>query len=89
MEKLRLFAGDWSEVRQILPYTWTNEKEQNCCPLLDQPVGYDIILVAEAVYSLSALPQLYELIKKVVCYLLSNSFQIGNAPFGWWIAWRW
>lgn len=64
--KFQFFAGDWSEVHQILPYKWTNEKEQNCCPSLDQPVGlgYDIILMAETVYSLSALPHLYELIKK-------------------------
>ncbi|KAI8557872.1 hypothetical protein RHMOL_Rhmol04G0044500 [Rhododendron molle] len=62
--EFRFFAGDWSEVHQILPHTWTNEKEQNCCPSLDQPVGYDIILMAETVYSVSALPNLYELIKK-------------------------
>lgn len=92
--EFRFFAGDWSEVHQILPYTWTNEKEQNCCPSLEQPVGYDIILMAETVYSVSALPHLYELIKKVVSYLFYESFQIAMALFWlvdlrWRIEWRW
>ncbi|XP_057481023.1 uncharacterized protein LOC130767870 isoform X2 [Actinidia eriantha] len=62
--EFRFFAGDWSEVHQILPCTHTNVKDQNCSPVLDQSVGYDIILMAETVYSVSALPHLYELIKK-------------------------
>lgn len=54
--EIRFFAGDWSEVHQILPYANTDEK--------DQSAGYDIILMAETVYSISALPSLYKLIKK-------------------------
>ncbi|PSS34265.1 Histidine protein like, partial [Actinidia chinensis var. chinensis] len=41
-----------------------NVKDQNCSPVPDPSVGYDIILTAETVYSLSALPHLCELIKK-------------------------
>ncbi|KAL6970936.1 hypothetical protein U1Q18_030614 [Sarracenia purpurea var. burkii] len=62
--EFRFFAGDWSEVHQILPYAHISEKGQNCGSVLDQPAGYDIILMAETVYSVSALPHLYELIKK-------------------------
>ncbi|CAL5413911.1 unnamed protein product [Camellia sinensis] len=62
--EFRFFAGDWSEVHQILPYVHTNEKDHNCSPGLVQSVGYDVILMAETVYSISALPHLYELIKK-------------------------
>ncbi|THG08877.1 hypothetical protein TEA_021709 [Camellia sinensis var. sinensis] len=62
--EFRFFAGDWSEVYQILPYVHTNKKDHNCSPGLGQSVGYDVILMAETVYSISALPHLYELIKK-------------------------
>ncbi|XP_028060697.1 histidine protein methyltransferase 1 homolog isoform X1 [Camellia sinensis] len=62
--EFRFFAGDWSEVHQILPYVHTNEKDHNCSPGLGHSVGYDVILMAETVYSISALPHLYELIKK-------------------------
>ncbi|GFY93013.1 putative methyltransferase family protein [Actinidia rufa] len=41
-----------------------NVKDQNCSPVPDPSVGYDIILMAETVYSVSALPHLYELLKK-------------------------
>ncbi|KAI8007267.1 hypothetical protein LOK49_LG07G01146 [Camellia lanceoleosa] len=52
------------------------EKDHNCSPGLGQSVGYDVILMAETVYSISALPHLYELIKKVTCSLVSDSFHI-------------
>ena len=72
--EFRFFAGDWSEVHQILPYAHTNEKDHNYSPGLGQAVGCDVILMAETVYSISALPHLYELIKKVTCSLVSGSF---------------
>lgn len=50
----RFFAGDWGEVHSILPFVSS-----------DEIAGYDIILMAETVYSISALPSLYELMKKV------------------------
>lgn len=49
----RFFAGDWGEVHSILPLVSS-----------DEIAGYDIILMAETVYSISALPILYKLIKK-------------------------
>lgn len=45
----RFFSGDWGEVQRVL----------------DQSSAYDVILMAETVYSISALPNLYNLIKKV------------------------
>lgn len=39
----------------------------------DPSVGYDIILMAETVYSVSTLPRLYKLIKKVA-RLVSDFF---------------
>ncbi|CAK9149913.1 unnamed protein product [Ilex paraguariensis] len=62
--ELRFFAGDWSEVHQILPHIVTNGKDTNYSPGPDQSAGYDIIFMAETVYSISALPSLYKLIKK-------------------------
>lgn len=46
--KTQFFSGDWGEVHCVL----------------DQEAGYDVILMAETVYSISALPNLYKLIKK-------------------------
>ncbi|XP_052191372.1 uncharacterized protein LOC127800666 isoform X2 [Diospyros lotus] len=62
--EFRFFAGDWCEVHQILPCLQTNAMGQNCNSWLYQSVGYDIILMAETVYSTSSLPHLYQLIKK-------------------------
>ncbi|GFY93015.1 putative methyltransferase family protein [Actinidia rufa] len=41
-----------------------NVKDQNCNAVPDPSVGYDIILMAETICSVSALPHLCELIKK-------------------------
>lgn len=54
----RFFSGDWGEVHSIL----------------DEAAGYDVILMAETVYSISALPNLYKLIKKVLFDLFIYSF---------------
>ncbi|XP_073115103.1 uncharacterized protein [Elaeis guineensis] len=62
---VRFFAGDWSEIHQLLQcglnmnqQKITDDSEQKGCD------GYDIILMAETVYSLSSLHSLYGLIKK-------------------------
>ncbi|XP_047317272.1 histidine protein methyltransferase 1 homolog [Impatiens glandulifera] len=56
--EIRYFAGDWGEVDQILlPYVNNNEDENG---------GYDVILMAETVYSISTIPILYQLVKKCV-----------------------
>lgn len=60
------FAGDWSEMDKLLlcgdaeqDRTGSGDTEGQMCN------GYDIILMAETVYALSSLPNLYRLIKKV------------------------
>ncbi|KAK6118583.1 hypothetical protein DH2020_047669 [Rehmannia glutinosa] len=64
----RFFSGDWGEVHRALSCVVTNEYEVECCPKLDPTAGYDVILMAETVYSISALPNLYKLIKKCLSY---------------------
>lgn len=64
------FAGDWGEVHQLLSRSNTGE---NCSSELDECGGYDIILMAETVYSISALPNLYQLIKKVTINICKYS----------------
>lgn len=62
---IRYFAGDWGEVHQLLRHLNTDE---NCNCELNEYGGYDIILMAETVYSISTLPNLYQLIKKVTLF---------------------
>ncbi|XP_050238765.1 uncharacterized protein LOC126688192 isoform X2 [Mercurialis annua] len=64
--ELRYFAGDWSQIHQILPYRNTNESNQSFSLVQDSVSGYDIILMAETIYSISAQQSLYELIKKSI-----------------------
>ncbi|XP_031097242.1 histidine protein methyltransferase 1 homolog isoform X1 [Ipomoea triloba] len=64
--ELRYFAGDWSEVHRILPQILSDENGINECQTVNT-AGYDIVLMAETVYSISALPSLYKLIKKCIC----------------------
>ncbi|XP_066394153.1 uncharacterized protein [Miscanthus floridulus] len=63
------FAGDWSEMDMLLlcgdaeqDKTASGDREGKMCN------GYDIILMAETVYALSSLPNLYKLIKKCLRY---------------------
>lgn len=60
MPEVRFFAGDWTEVYQLFGCG----NDSNLAS--DPNFGYDIILMAETVYSLSSLQGLYELIKKVM-----------------------
>ncbi|KAL8486920.1 hypothetical protein ACS0TY_023103 [Phlomoides rotata] len=63
----RFFSGDWGEVHRVL----------------DQTSAYDVILMAETVYSISALPNLYNLIKKClsnphgVVYMAAKKYYFG------------
>lgn len=67
----RFFAGDWNDMDHILPHVLRDESGGNCEEEPDrQPEGYDIILMAETVYSISSLPNLYKLIKKVTFIFL-------------------
>ncbi|KAL2923265.1 Histidine protein methyltransferase 1-like protein [Bienertia sinuspersici] len=62
---IRYFAGDWGEVDCILPHAHINSK--NAAPSDSDPIsGYDVILMAETVYSISTLGTLYKLIQKCV-----------------------
>jgi hypothetical protein len=59
------FAGDWSEMDKLL--LCGDAKDDKTCDNTKDEMsnGYDIILMAETVYALSSLPNLYKLIKKV------------------------
>lgn len=63
--EVRFFASDWSEAHLILPHVLADEGGTKSCKTVDKAAGYDIILMAETVYSVSTLPTLYKLIKKV------------------------
>ena len=56
--EVRFFAGDWSGIDKLLPHVTTDAKH-------NQGDGYDFILMAETVYSINSLQNLYNLIKKV------------------------
>ncbi|XP_021811567.1 histidine protein methyltransferase 1 homolog isoform X2 [Prunus avium] len=62
--EIRFFAGDWREIHKLLPYAQSIEKDLNVSTGKGLDAQYDIILMGETVYSISALPHLYELIKK-------------------------
>lgn len=64
-KEVRFFAGEWSEVHQLLPLV--NDGETG------KKGGYDIILMAETIYSISAQKSLYELIKTVQSRFLLDS----------------
>lgn len=63
--EVRFFASDWNEAHLILPHVPADDGCTINGHTVDQAAGYDIILMAETVYSVSTLPSLYKLIKKV------------------------
>uniref|UniRef100_A0A7C8YYA4 protein-histidine N-methyltransferase n=1 Tax=Opuntia streptacantha TaxID=393608 RepID=A0A7C8YYA4_OPUST len=80
--KVRYFAGDWRGVDHILPYARSHSKDAALSA--DDPVGgYNVILMAETVYSMSTLHSLYELIKKCisrphgVVYMAAKKYYFG------------
>ncbi|CAH9080691.1 unnamed protein product [Cuscuta europaea] len=62
--ELRYFAGDWGDIHCILPLTDDNDNDISEGQTVNGTACYDIILMAETVYSMSALPSLYKLIEK-------------------------
>ncbi|KAG9460042.1 hypothetical protein H6P81_004550 [Aristolochia fimbriata] len=61
--KVRFFAGDWSEVHNLL--LPVSESTPNASSKQGhQSDGYDVILMAETVYSVASLKSLYGLMKK-------------------------
>eukprot|EP00268_Persea_americana_P021302 TRINITY_DN2125_c0_g4_i1.p1 TRINITY_DN2125_c0_g4~~TRINITY_DN2125_c0_g4_i1.p1 ORF type:complete len:328 (+),score=66.85 TRINITY_DN2125_c0_g4_i1:122-1105(+) len=83
--EIRFFAGDWSEIHKLLSHNSDSECQQGpeSSSNHDCRDGYDIILMAETVYSLSSLHNLYELIKKClsrplgVVYLAAKKHYFG------------
>lgn len=81
--EVRFFAGDWSEVHQILPDLQTDDRDSNGDSGSITSFGYDVILMAETVYSISTLPALYKLIKKCmshphgVVYMAAKKYYFG------------
>ncbi|ESQ56278.1 hypothetical protein EUTSA_v10025872mg [Eutrema salsugineum] len=73
--EVRFFSGEWSEVHQLLPLV--NDGEA------DKKGGYDIILMAETIYSISAQKSLYALIKKCLAcpdgavYMAAKKYYFG------------
>ncbi|OEL37410.1 Histidine protein methyltransferase 1-like protein [Dichanthelium oligosanthes] len=63
------FAGDWSEMDKLL-LCGDAEQDKTISGNTEDKThnGYDIILMAETVYALSSLPNLYRLIKKCLHY---------------------
>lgn len=81
--EVRFFAGDWSEVHKILPNIQTDDRDSKPSSGANSSFGYDIILMAETVYSISTLPSLYQLIKKCmnsphgVVYMAAKKYYFG------------
>ncbi|KAL0433039.1 UNVERIFIED_CONTAM: Histidine protein methyltransferase 1 [Sesamum latifolium] len=79
----RFFSGDWGDVHRVLSCVCSNEHNIRSDPQLDHAAGYDVILMAETVYSISALPNLYKLIKKClsnphgVVYMAAKKYYFG------------
>ncbi|XP_077243213.1 putative methyltransferase family protein isoform X2 [Tasmannia lanceolata] len=79
--EVRFFAGDWSEIhRMIFP---VYQQPSGSSSMQDHSDGYDVILMAETVYSPSSLQNLYGLIKKClrhpdgVVYLAAKKHYFG------------
>ncbi|KAL9332834.1 hypothetical protein ACSQ67_002444 [Phaseolus vulgaris] len=72
--EVRFFAGDWSGIDKLLPHVSTDDNRSG---------GYDFILMAETVYSVSSLQILYNLIKKClqhpdgVVYMAAKKYYFG------------
>ncbi|KAG5222734.1 histidine protein [Salix suchowensis] len=70
--ELRFFAGDWSQVHQCLPHANKKEKDLSCSSGHSPHSGYDIVLMAETIYSISAQHNLYSLIRRYCLICLSH-----------------
>ncbi|XP_059286115.1 uncharacterized protein LOC132039632 [Lycium ferocissimum] len=81
--EVRFFASDWNEAHQILPHVPADDSDTKNSQTVDEAAGYDIILMAETVYSVSTLPGLYKLVKKClrsshgVVYLAAKKYYFG------------
>ncbi|CAH9085999.1 unnamed protein product [Cuscuta epithymum] len=73
--ELSYFAGVWGDIQCIVPHTDANDTSEG--QTMNGTACYDIILMAETVYSMSALPGLYKLIEKVPNYSYIECFLEG------------
>ncbi|GAV58974.1 Methyltransf_16 domain-containing protein [Cephalotus follicularis] len=64
--EIRYFAGDWSQIHQLLAHVHDNGKDLQSSSKPHQVAGYDVILMAETIYSNSANQNLYGLVKKCI-----------------------
>ncbi|XP_078442820.1 putative methyltransferase family protein isoform X2 [Wolffia australiana] len=84
--QLRFVAGDWSEVDQLLLREPEKPTNDNCSslPSLSSSMptpGYDVILTAETVYSLSSLTNLYGVMKKCLCRETGVAYVAGKKHY--------
>lgn len=68
VSEVRFFAGDWGAIHQLLPHARESEINLTSSSEHGQVSAYDVILMAETIYSISAQRNLYGLIKKVFLY---------------------
>ncbi|CAM8994643.1 unnamed protein product [Rhodiola kirilowii] len=64
--EIRYYAGDWSQVHKIFPLTANRNSDDTHSEEKDHAYGYDIILMAETVYSTDTFQNLYNLLKLCV-----------------------
>ncbi|TYI61176.1 hypothetical protein E1A91_D10G154300v1 [Gossypium mustelinum] len=64
VSEVRFFAGDWGEIHQLLPHARESEINLTSSSEHGQASAYDVILMAETIYSISVQRNLYGLIKK-------------------------
>lgn len=63
--EIRYYAGDWGQIHTILPLITDNRSNTIHSVEKEQPCGYDVILMAETVYSICTFQKLYDLLKLV------------------------
>ncbi|KAG4909620.1 hypothetical protein JHK87_055736 [Glycine soja] len=74
--EVHFFAGDWSGIDKLLPHVSIDAKK-------NQGDGYEFIVMAETVYSINRLQNLYDLIKKClqhpdgVVYMAAKKYYFG------------
>lgn len=68
VSEVRFFAGDWGEIHQLLPHACESEMNLTSSAEHGQASAYDVILMAETIYSISVQRNLYGLMKKVFLY---------------------
>ncbi|XVE84666.1 hypothetical protein DITRI_Ditri17bG0031500 [Diplodiscus trichospermus] len=79
--EVRFFAGDWGEIHQLLPHAGESEMKLNSSSEHGKASGYDVILMAETIYSISAQRNLYGLIKKCMSHPQGVVYMAGKKHY--------